>query len=74
MNVSVGNTADVGLQLAGIVNHTYTIQFRDSLDSGSWSNLINIPAPATNGPIQFTDPAASLTTPRYYRAVTPAIQ
>jgi hypothetical protein len=74
MTVSLGDVTAVGLTLAGITNHTYTIQFGDSLDSGSWSNLISIPAPATNGPIQFADPGASSLTPRYYRAVTPALQ
>jgi hypothetical protein len=73
MTVSVAPTSDVALQLMAVTNHTYTIQFRDALDSGSWSNLINVPAQPTSGPVNIVDPGAAGVSPRFYRAITPAV-
>jgi hypothetical protein len=58
----------------GVTNQACTVQFRDSLDNGSWSNLVNVAAPQTNGPINILDPGAAAASPRFYRAITPAIQ
>ena len=60
------------VQFGGISNHTYTVQFTDSLGAGAWSKLADIAARATNFTLQIPDPTA--TTNRFYRVATPRQQ
>ena len=52
---------------------TYTVQYRDSLTTGTWLRLADVPAPASATPTTVTDPAAPAAPRRYYRIVTPQV-
>ena len=57
------------VQFAAVSNHTYTVQYNDSLNLGTWAPLRDVVARATNEVWTIPDPA--WTTNRYYRVVTP---
>jgi hypothetical protein len=61
------------ISFPAVSNHTYTLQYRDSLSVGTWINLTNIPAQPVTGMIQVRDASASNTMSRFYRMATPAI-
>jgi hypothetical protein len=48
---------------------SYTIQYRDETEAGSWRKLADVPASDAPRLVEFTDPAQSLQ--RFYRVVTP---
>jgi hypothetical protein len=52
-----------------VSNKTYTVQHTDRLEGGSWSNLVDVVARATNRIETVADSAAA--TNRYYRLLTP---
>lgn len=71
---SIQTNADgIALDFNAVASRTYSLQFRTTLDSDSWSVLASIPARATNHIEHITTPAA-VGTNYYYRLVTPAIQ
>jgi hypothetical protein len=49
----------------------YTIQYRESLATGGWVKLADIPAEQVNHLVQFSDPDAANSKSRYYRIVSP---
>jgi hypothetical protein len=55
-----------------VAGQTYTVQYRNSLSSGGWQTLTNVPAPAVNGSLQVQDTNAGQSSARYYRLLTPA--
>jgi len=55
--------------VAAVSNRTYTVQFTDNLNAGTWSRLGDIVARANNRVESFTDPA--WTSNRLYRVVIP---
>jgi len=57
------------VSVAAISNRTYTVQFTDNLNSGTWSRLADIVARTNNRVETFTDPA--WTTNRFYRVAVP---
>jgi len=57
------------LQFAAVSNRTYTIDFRDTLDSQTWTNLYSIAPATTNRTLFFTNNYA--TPMRYYRIQIP---
>jgi len=59
----------VRLQFFSVSNKTYTIEYQNSLTAGPWTKLTDLPAQATSGTRQTTDPAANAT--RFYRIRTP---
>jgi hypothetical protein len=50
-------------------NHTYTIQFKNSLSDTAWQRLADIAAQASDHAEERTDAAAPAT--RFYRVITP---
>jgi hypothetical protein len=58
------------LVVAAVSNHTYSVQFNDSLGAGRWSNLVSLLARPTNRVESIPDP--NWTTNRFYRLVLPA--
>jgi hypothetical protein len=62
--------SQANLVVAAVSNRTYTVQFSDSLETGSWSNLTQLLARPTNRVELIPDP--NWTTNRYYRLVLPA--
>ena len=50
---------------------SYTVEFRDSLTSGAWTKLTDIPAEETARMATVSDPSLAQAPGRYYRIVTP---
>jgi len=68
-------TADAGgghmkVIFAAKAGKTYTIQYKDAMTDAQWQKLVDVPAPASDGPIERTDPATGMIK-RFYRVVTP---
>lgn len=57
------------VEIGAVSNRTYTVQFTDALETGTWNRLRDLPGRATNSLWKVTDP--EWTTNRYYRVVTP---
>lgn len=58
-------------QFIAASNQTYSVEYRDDLVHGQWSNLLRLDAAATNRTVWVTNepPAANLN--RYYQVKTP---
>ena len=54
-------------------NRTYSILYRDSLESGGWIKLTDITTQSTNQNVTVSDDSAPGQSPRFYRLATPAI-
>ncbi|HTG43580.1 MAG TPA: immunoglobulin domain-containing protein, partial [Verrucomicrobiae bacterium] len=61
------------LEYWAVSNKTYSVLWKPSLESGSWSVLMNSLAYPTNRMERVTDPTSPLET-RFYRLVTPALR
>jgi hypothetical protein len=59
------------LEFLAISNRTYTIEYGDALDAQSWQTLVSLPARATNR-LELV-PDFPVSTNRFYRLVTPAL-
>jgi hypothetical protein len=70
LNSYDGATCVLGFR--AVAGKTYTVQFRNAVESGSWVNLTNVPAPTVNGPVQVSDTNVSASATRFYQVVTPA--
>jgi len=54
-----------------VASHSYAIQWRTNLATGSWSILVAIPAAATNRSMNI--PVNALNSPaNYFRVITPS--
>jgi hypothetical protein len=62
--------SNVLLQFGAVSNRNYTIEFRDSLETGGWSNLFTIPAVNSNRVMALTNAVA--TPMRVYRIAIPS--
>jgi len=63
--------ASARLRFNAVAGKTYTILYRDNVDSGLWIGLTNVPAQPFTTEIETADPGASETRTRFYRLVTP---
>ena len=63
-------SATARLSFNAVSNRTYTVQWRQSLDSGTWQKLADVAESSTNRVHSVTDSAAG-SSARYYRLVTP---
>ncbi len=63
-----------GLQILfqAVAGKTYTVLYRDDLEPGSWTRLVDVPAQAASGPVTIIDSAHAPS--RYYQLVTPRLQ
>ena len=53
-------------------NKTYTMQARETVDSGLWGRVADIVATPTNRVVEISDPVAKASNgQRFYRVVTP---
>lgn len=52
-------------------NRAYTLQYRDSLNTGPWLDFTNLPPAATNQTVICTDPLPAGLTNRFYRVSAP---
>jgi len=62
----------VALQFLAMSNHTYSLLYKNSLQSQRWSKLADVPARDTNWPGSVIDANAGVG-PRFYRLATPAL-
>jgi len=61
----------ISLWINGAADRTYTVQYRNSLITGTWLKLTNVPPPLVSGMFEVVVPAATNANERYYRVVTP---
>ena len=59
----------VQITFTAMPNKSYSILYSDQLSGGSWSKLTDVPAQATEHPVQMVD--GSSTFRRFYKVVTP---
>jgi hypothetical protein len=59
------------IQFIAVSGKTYSVLYRDQVDSGIWQKLTDVPASATTGLIEVPDSGPAATGKRYYRLVTP---
>lgn len=70
---SINYSADgVVFRFTAFSGRSYSIQFRDSLVTGSWQTLTNIASDTVTRPITISDPSSNEGQSRFYRLVTPA--
>jgi hypothetical protein len=69
LSLDLSFAPETTLEFIAQSNRNYTVQFRDDLASGSWSNLVHAYTRVTNYVHRIEDPAASPR--RYYRLITP---
>jgi hypothetical protein len=62
----------ISIQFLAVAGKTYTIEYTDTLGSGVWSKLADVPPAAANGMVSVMDPTSRLR--RYYRIATPGSQ
>ncbi len=67
-----GAAGSLRLRFTAQAGQTYTVQYRDSLRTGSWLKLVDVAAPTTTQAVEITDPAPASFPARYYRLVSPA--
>ena len=66
----IGTNVVVGL--TSIAGKGYQLQYRSSLSSGNWSNVVGAASNGFGGPLVLTDHAGALVPQRFYRvAITP---
>jgi hypothetical protein len=66
---SAGNS--IRIQFIAVAGKTYTLVYRSTAALGIWQKLADVPAQASTGLIEITDPGASAAGTRFYRLVTP---
>ncbi|TMQ01901.1 MAG: hypothetical protein E6L09_01335 [Verrucomicrobia bacterium] len=66
-----GGSANI--RIVAAAGKTYTILYRDNLDTGAWLKLADIPAQAVSGEYEITDLSAGTAGKRFYRLVTPRV-
>jgi hypothetical protein len=63
----------VALGFTAVAGHSYTIQSRDTLATGPWQRLADVPPPVTNSATFVNDLPGASHSSRYYRLVTPML-
>lgn len=66
-------TGTVTLEFNAVAGRTYSILWRDFVDSGSWIKLMDIPAQSATQLMQIFDATVGGRSQRYYRIVTPQL-
>lgn len=61
----------VSLSFTTLPGHSYTVQYRDAVESGAWAKLNDFAAGDTPQELRFTDDRPAGAGPRFYRLVTP---
>jgi hypothetical protein len=60
------NGSEFQVTIQGYAGHTYQLQYRNNLTSGSWQNVADTVA-GTNAPLTLTDPGGAAAQQRFYR-------
>ncbi|RME91375.1 MAG: hypothetical protein D6766_11955, partial [Verrucomicrobia bacterium] len=61
------------LRFKAAAGRTYSLLYRDRLDSGAWSKVADVPAQGCDCPVEVVDPVPLAGPARFYRLVTPAV-
>jgi hypothetical protein len=61
------------IRFTRVAGRSYSVQYRNSLATGSWQKLADVPAASTTATVQVSDPSAGGATSRFYRLVTPKL-
>lgn len=69
---SLENTDTVRLSFLAQANRSYSVVYRDSLASGGWTKMTDVPASTTARIVEVTDSAGGDPGGRHYRLVTPS--
>jgi hypothetical protein len=72
VDIVPGSPPLLRLRFTTAAGQTYTAQFRNSLTSGNWSKLSDVPAQGASHTAQVTDPILQGATSRFYRLVSPS--
>jgi hypothetical protein len=67
-----GPLGNLRLHFTAVAGQTYTVQCCESLTTGSWRKLVDVPAPAATGSVAVSDPDTASFPARYYRLASPA--
>jgi hypothetical protein len=59
------------LRFTRVASHSYSIQYRTSVATGSWQKLADVESAPTTAAVQVNDLSAGGATSRFYRLVTP---
>jgi hypothetical protein len=70
-NSVINSGGTVMFQFSAVSNRTYTVQYRTSLSTGSWSFLTTIPAAPTTQTRTVSDIGGGTGAQRFYRIATP---
>ena len=65
------NGANAEIRFTAIAGHTYSVLYRNTLSSGGWLKLADVPAPNSTQQIMVSDAASQ--SQRFYRLATPAL-
>ena len=60
------------VKFMGLAGSTYTLQSRNSLDTGSWIKVVDLPAQPSTGLREAVDSTIGSSSKRFYRIVTPS--
>jgi hypothetical protein len=69
---SAGPPPSFRITFTALAGLSYTVQYRDSLTTGGWLKLADVPAQSTTQSVAIPDATAPNSSRRYYRIVTPA--
>jgi hypothetical protein len=65
-------TGGFALRFNGVAGHSYSIQYRNSLATGSWQKLADVSSLVVNSNVVVNDTSGAGLSPRFYRLVTPS--
>lgn len=65
-------TGGFALRFNGIAGHSYTVQYRNSLSTGSWQKLSDVATLGVNSSVVVNDTSGAGLSTRFYRLVTPS--
>jgi hypothetical protein len=69
---SAGPPPSFRITFTALAGLSYTVQYRDSLTTGNWLKLADVPAQGTPQTVLVSDAGTASSPRRYYRVVTPA--
>ncbi len=69
---SAGPPPSFRITFTALAGLSYTIQYRDSLTTGGWLKLADVPAQGTPQSVLISDAGTASSPRRYYRVVTPS--
>lgn len=66
-------TDGIRLAFQAVAGRSYTVQYRDALQGGQWTRLVNVAPQSTNRIVELGDPVSMSSAERFYRLTTPQL-